>query len=187
MLSNAGASRLCSVSCPSCNYSILHHWQTLYDTTRCNFPSTLTILSYTIFCNQQRTAINQFNTLAKIEECSTDLDYWISQNRLNFKNDKAEVLYFYSKYKPQQCLPRFHLGTNTTQPAQSARNIGVIFGSTMTMQLHVDFVCKSALYHLRNISRIRNFLSTKTTKILVHVFVSSKLGHCSFCPTSESC
>ena len=148
-----------------------------YDTTRCNFPSTLTVFSYTVFFNQQRTAINQFNTLAKIDECSTDLDYWISQNRLNFKKDKNELLYFYSKFKPQQCLPRFHFGTNTTQPAQSARNNGVILGSTMTMLLHVDSVCKSAFYLLRNISRIRNFVSTKNTKILVPVFVSSKLDH----------
>ena len=37
---------------------------------------------------------------------------------------------------------------------------------------------ESASYHLCNISRIRKFLSTKTTEILVHAFVSSKLDHC---------
>ena len=43
---------------------------------------------------------------------------------------------------------------------------------------HVDSVCISTFYHLRIISRIRKFLSTKTTKIFVHALVSSKLDHC---------
>ena len=119
------------------------------------------------------------NTIAKIEEFSTDLEKWTSQNKLNFKKDKTELLYLYSKYNPQQCLPPLCFGTDTIQPAQSARNIGVILHSTiMTMLPHVDSVCKSAFYHLRNISRIRKFLSTNTTKILIHAFVSSKLDHC---------
>ena len=44
-------------SCPSCIYSTLHHWQTLYDTTRCNLTSTLPILSY-IFLFQPTTTCN---------------------------------------------------------------------------------------------------------------------------------
>ena len=44
--------------------------------------------------------------------------------------------------------------------------------------VYISSICKSASYHLRNISRIRKFLSTNTTEILVHAFVSSKLDHC---------
>ena len=43
---------------------------------------------------------------------------------------------------------------------------------------HVNNVFKSAFYHLRTISRIRKFLSTQTTEILIHAFVTSKLDHC---------
>ena len=38
----------------------------------------------------------------------------------------------------------------------------------------VNNVCKSAFYHLRTMSRIRKYLSTQTTEILIHVFVTSK-------------
>ena len=37
---------------------------------------------------------------------------------------------------------------------------------------------KSAFYHLRTISRTRKYLSTQTTEILIHAFVTSKLNHC---------
>ena len=77
----------------------------------------------------------------------------------------------------QSLLP-LCFGKDRIQPSQSARNIGANFDSTMTMLPQVNSVCKSAFYHLRNISRIRKFLSLKTTEILVHAFVSFKLDHC---------
>ena len=46
------------------------------------------------------------------------------------------------------------------------------------MHPHLNSVCKSAFYHLRNISRVRKLLSTKTTQTLVHTFITSKLDHC---------
>ena len=42
----------------------------------------------------------------------------------------------------------------------------------------VNSVCKSAFYQLRNIACIRKYLSPKTTELLVHAFVSSKLDFC---------
>ena len=38
--------------------------------------------------------------------------------------------------------------------------------------------CKSAFYYLRTISRIRKYLSTQATAILIHAFVTSQLDHC---------
>ena len=46
------------------------------------------------------------------------------------------------------------------------------------MLSHVNNVCKSAFYHIRTISRRRKNLSTQTTEILIHAFVTSKLDHC---------
>ena len=72
----------------------------------------------------------------------------------------------------------FFTADRASQSMSLINNIGAIFESTMTMHPQVNSVCNSTFYHLRNISRIRKFLSLKTTKILVHDFVSSKLEHC---------
>ena len=108
----------------------------------------------------------------------SDLDKWMSLNKVKLNKDKTDLLYLYSKHSPQQSLPPIRSGQDIIHPSQSARNIGVVFDRTMTMLPHITSICKSASYHLRNISRIRKFLSTKTTEILVHAFVSSKLDHC---------
>ena len=54
----------------------------------------------------------------------------------------------------------------------------MIFDKNMTMIPQINSVCKGAFYHLRNIARIRKFLTPKSTEILVHAFISSKLDYC---------
>ena len=56
--------------------------------------------------------------------------------------------------------------------------IGVIFEHHFRFNEHIASICKSSFYHLRNISNIRKYLSSTTTEILVHAFVSSKLDNC---------
>ena len=118
------------------------------------------------------------SSFVKIENCLSDLDKWMALNKLKLNEDKTELLYLYSKHNPQQSLPSLHFGSDIIQPSSSSGNIGVVFDSTMSMLPHVKSVCKSAFYHLQNISRTRKLLSTKTTETLVHAFVTSKLDHC---------
>ena len=43
---------------------------------------------------------------------------------------------------------------------------------------HVNSVVKSSFYHLRNIAKIRNYLSLSSTERLIHAFVTSRLDNC---------
>ncbi|KAK2173329.1 hypothetical protein NP493_884g04023 [Ridgeia piscesae] len=45
----------------------------------------------------------------------------------------------------------------------------------MTMESHVTAVCRSAIFHLRKISRIRRYLTAAATEQVVHAFVTSRL------------
>ena len=59
-----------------------------------------------------------------------------------------------------------------------AGNIGIVFDKTMSSDKHVNSVCKSALFHLINIAKIRNYLTIESTKALVHSFVTCRLDNC---------
>ena len=39
-------------------------------------------------------------------------------------------------------------------------------------------ICQASFYHLRNISKIRRYLSQDTTEILIHAYITSKLNNC---------
>ena len=62
--------------------------------------------------------------------------------------------------------------------SQQARNLGVIFDDTMSLSPHINTIVKGAFYHIRNISKIRKYISTSSTEILIHSFVRSKLDFC---------
>ena len=77
-------------------------------------------------------------------------------------------------------LPSFTaMNGSVIQPSHSARNIGVICDNKLIERL-VSAICKSQFmfFHIRNISRIRKFLSVNITKALVHAFVTCRLDNC---------
>ena len=43
---------------------------------------------------------------------------------------------------------------------------------------HVSAVASSSLYHLKNVSKIKRYLSQEDTERLVHALISSKLDYC---------
>ena len=94
-------------------------------------------------------------------DCLPDLDKWMALNKLKLPLFTAQPSTVFTS------IP-LRFGSDIIQPSSSSRNVGVVFDSTMSMLPQVKSVCKSAFYHLRNISRKRKLLSTKTTETLVH-------------------
>lgn len=102
----------------------------------------------------------------------------MTTNKLKLNKDKTELIYFYSKYRPQNSFLPLYFGGDVIHPSQSVRDIGVTIDSTLSMAPHINSTCKGAFHHLRSIAIIRKYLSEKTTEILVHAFVTSKLDFC---------
>ena len=84
-------------------------------------------------------------------------------NKLKLNTDKIELLYFHSRFCPYLQLNPIQLVSDVIHPSSHAKNIGVIFDSTMTMSRHINAVVKFGFYHLRNIAKVRNVLTLNTT------------------------
>ena len=97
--------------------------------------------------------------------------------RLN-NNDKTKLLVLHAKHRLKPPLDSITVSDATVEPTSSARNIGAVFDDTMSFEEHVNELCRTAFYHIRNISRIRPCLSIDSTKTLVHALVTSRLDHC---------
>ena len=54
----------------------------------------------------------------------------------------------------------------------------MVFDTTMTLEKHVNVLVKSSFFHLRNIAKVRKYLSYETSRILVQSFVCSKIDNC---------
>ena len=122
---------------PSCTYFKQHY-----------FISSLIILNYPSLLHQTTT----WSIIAKIQDCLSDLDEWMFLNKLKLNKDKTVVLFFYSIHCPISLYHHFVL--EVIQIIHSI--LPETFDSTMSMLSHVNLVCKSAFYHLRYISLIKN-------------------------------
>ena len=55
-----------------------------------------------------------------------------------------------------------------------AGNLGVIFGNTMNMESNANKICQTAYMHLRNIAKIKPYI-TKDACESLHAFITSRL------------
>ena len=102
----------------------------------------------------------------------------MTANKLKLNNDKSEFLFLHSRFRHSLPPPTISVGMENIRPSQQARNLGVILDDTMSLSPHVNTIVKGAFYHIRNISKIRKYISTSTTEILIHSCLSSKLDFC---------
>ena len=65
-----------------------------------------------------------------------------------------------------------------TNPAKSARNLGVIFDKNFTFRSHISVVCNSCFYHMRDLRCICRHLDLDSAKLLSSALVSSRLDCC---------
>ena len=90
----------------------------------------------------------------------------------------ACTVVFSSSYCPRPSLDNLMIVDEIVSCSPMARNIGVVFDNSLSMVPYVNAICKSAFFHLRNISKIRKFLTPETTKAIIHAFVTSKIDYC---------
>jgi len=132
---------------------------------------------YISFNPKQQPSFHQ--SLNFMEQCIMEIKSWMNINMLKLNEDKTEVLYIASPHF-QKSIQDCHLSVNNISVSRthSARNIGVIFDDEMLMKENITSVCKKSIFHLRNIGRIRRYLTHDSCTTLVHSLVSSRIDYC---------
>ncbi len=69
-------------------------------------------------------------------------------------------------------------GCSVNSSSSSVRNLGVLFDSNLSFESHVSSICKTAFFHLKNISKLRPMLSMSNAEMLIHAFMTSSLDFC---------
>ena len=106
----------------------------------------------------------------------------MTENQLKLNDDKTEALLFpfSSSLKPSTVpLPdSITLGSHNIPFSDSARNLGFILDSKLSMKKHIIKICQTTYFELKRISSIRRFLTEDATKTLVTSYILSRLDYC---------
>ena len=106
----------------------------------------------------------------------------MTENQLKLNDDKTEALLFpFSSFLETSTvsLPdSITLGSHNIPFSDSARNLGFILDSKLSMEKHVIKICQTAYLELKRISSIRRFLTEDAAMTLVTSYVLSRLDYC---------
>ena len=100
-------------------------------------------------------------------------------NKLTINDSKTGFLVLTSSFSKQQ-FNDLHINVGNTQinPTASARTFGVVSDRHLNLESHINNVCRSAFFHLRNIGIVRNMLSDDACSQLIHALVTVRIDYC---------
>uniref|UniRef100_A0A8C2C1M2 Reverse transcriptase domain-containing protein n=1 Tax=Cyprinus carpio TaxID=7962 RepID=A0A8C2C1M2_CYPCA len=116
---------------------------------------------------------------SNLSDCLMEIKGWMKLNFLKLNCSKTEVLLIGTPLNVSKCKD-FRISVDNTQlsPSGQVRNFGVIFDAQLTFNSHFNNITKVAFFHLRNIVRIRPFLSRPDAEKLIHACITSRLDYC---------
>ena len=116
--------------------------------------------------------------LSRLSSCITEIQNWMTKNYLKLNQEKTEFFIAASSHHMQNVSPvLLKVGNESITPADTIRNLGVIFDAQMTMAAHIKSLCTSLNYQLRNISRTRRFLDHDTCHLKVRALILSRMDY----------
>lgn len=130
---------------------------------------------YVEFDHKDPSSINE--AIKALESCIDDIRMWMLRNKLKMNDGKTEMMIFTS---PRVKLPDLSVvvGMDSHHSATTARNLGVILDSHLSMDAHIKRVCQVSYFQLKTLRSVRDVLSVEALERLVHAFVTARLDYC---------
>lgn len=104
---------------------------------------------------------------SKLKMCVSKLCNWMCNNRLKLNGDKTYGYHF--------DLPVFKVDNHIASPVTEACNLGVIFDSKISIEVHIATVCQSCYLHLCDIGSICNLITQSACEKLVPALIFFRL------------
>ena len=115
----------------------------------------------------------------RLEDCITEIRQWMGKNHLKLNDSKTEFLVLGNPgiHSQIEGISSISIGSTSVDAAESAKNIGAVLDSQLTMAGHVSNVCRSCYMHLHQISQIRPYLTQDAAATIVHSLITSRLDY----------
>lgn len=97
---------------------------------------------------------------------------------LKLNEDKTELILFAPKHRVKDLKHcSVPIGGNIVSSAECVKNLGVYFDQSLSMTKQISAVSKSCYHQIRNIGRIRKYITTDACKTLMCSLVTSRLDY----------
>ena len=120
---------------------------------------------------------NASAALAKLNACLHDVQWWMYLSKLKLNPEITEFIVFGSKAQRQKISSHFAVSIlgSLLHPVDSVRNLGVWFDAEFSFSEHVKRTCKACFLQMRDLRRIRQYLTPEVAVLAGNALVSSRL------------
>ena len=117
--------------------------------------------------------------ISRLENSLTTLDTWFLANTLKVNPDKTQLIVIGTRQNTRT-LPHFTVTfrDRNLQPADTVKNLGLIFDSNMTWEPHVRQLSRKCYGTLTSLSHIRHYLPPCVLPTLISGLVLSQVRYC---------
>ena len=119
-------------------------------------------------------------SLNQLRDCLQDVSLWMKNSKLKLNADKTEFLIIGTPTQRAKLSGFFptHILSQSITPAASVINLGVTFDENFNFKQHISKTCRCCFYHIRDLRRIRRFISLSVAKTIATALVTSRLDYC---------
>ena len=123
---------------------------------------------------------NASSALAKLNACLRDVQEWMSLSKLKLNPEITEFIVFGSKAQRQKISSHFPVSIlgSLLHLVDSVRNLGVWFDADFSFSEHIKRTCKACFLQMRDLRRIRKYLTSEVAVLAANALVSSRLDYC---------
>ena len=117
--------------------------------------------------------------IQNVEHCCWAVKKWMKSNKLKLNHQKTEVLLCGPSWRRQSC-PRQSLKVGESEIifSSSVKSLGVVLDCDLSFEQHISSVVKTCFFHIRALSKIRNYITHKSANTVAVSLVLSRLDYC---------
>ena len=119
------------------------------------------------------------NINVKVPQLVAQISKWMGEHFLKINPDKTEVILFCPpSAKSIPTIQGVFIGDTCIRFSETVKLLGVVLDTHLTFDSHVNKVVSESFYHLKNVSKIKRYLTLAETEKVIHAIVTSKLDYC---------
>ena len=115
-------------------------------------------------------------SFTKMEQAISKISGWMSTNFLRLNHTKTEVLVISSRYCKQRPHQSLAVGNDSlVAPSATVKDLGAYLSSDMSTDKQISTTCRTIWLNLRNIKKIRHFLTYEAAHAAVRALALPRL------------
>ena len=118
------------------------------------------------------------NSMVSVPDLIDEISNWMRSHFLKINPAKTEIILFTPPSEKHAArINGIFVGDSCIRFSSSVKLLGIQLDSCLNLDGHINNVVSECFYHLRNISKIKRYLTDQQTQKVVHAFVSSKIDY----------